>query len=156
MNKLIEKILHLGKKESYKDDTVLLSLDFPPNYKKIQRRIDLTDLKPVFTYGNTIHNPHRVFIDDTLKAHEFTHIRQQAGNPRKWWRRFLKDKKFRLDQEVEAYREQYKVGMQINRDRNARVRFLMYLARELSGQMYGNIISTQEAARLIENRGSHA
>jgi hypothetical protein len=49
--------------------------------------------------------------DMDLLEHELVHIRQQKSYPggsRAWWDRYFEDEVFRLEQELEAYRHQYK------------------------------------------------
>lgn len=46
--------------------------------------------------------------DEPLRAHERVHCSQQAedGNAFRWWLRYLTDREFRLEMELEAYRVQ--------------------------------------------------
>lgn len=101
----------------------------------------------VFTYGDTIHA--RCSISPDLLVHEQVHMAQQENIGKdRWWKTYLIDEKFRLDQEVKAYREQYKYVKGNNREFN--FRFLDRIAKDLSGSTYGNIISYKEALKLLQ------
>lgn len=127
-------------------------IDNPPNIEDIKKvfTFEPTD-RVIFTYGDTIYNPGGYFIEHDLDliAHEATHTRQQGNDPEGWWKRYLEDKDFRLSQEIEAYRVQYKVFRDINHDRNAKARFINYVAHILSGHIYGYIISYKDAVQKI-------
>ena len=111
-------------------------------------------LKPasttVFPYGLTIYNPSGLDIPDDIMIHEAVHIAQQGENPADWWKRYIFDKNFRLSQEIEANREQYKFICKIFKDRNQRVRALDKIAKNMSGEIYGNMISYLEALKAIK------
>lgn len=119
---------------------------YPPNYKEIEKAFNLGGITPVFTYGNYIYNPHKCIITLDLGEHERTHSRQQKEAPELWWDKYLKDPEFRLSQELEAYRNQfrfYKTAVK------GWMPFLKRIAGDLSGRMYGNIISYQDAFNAI-------
>lgn len=124
---------------------------FPPNIKKIRQRFNLPDKDIVFTYGNILYNPTGNYIDHLpLIVHEETHMIQQGSNPEEWWNKYLNDDSFRLSQEIEAYRNQYKVAKKLIKDRNQLAVYRTILAGDLSGPMYGNIISFFEALNEIK------
>jgi len=111
--------------------------------------------RAVFTYGSTIFNPGGYDIPDHLAAHESVHGDQQKHDEtvaKLWWQRYLADPSFRLDQETEAYRSQYKFICEKVKDRNTRYRALHQIATDLSGKMYGNLISFTEAIRRIRDQ----
>lgn len=120
-----------------------ISTDFPPVYDAVCAHFDIRGKRVVFTYGDTIFNPSNAHIDEHLEIHEAVHATQQEkiGGPDIWWQKFLKDPRFRLEQELEAYRAQYASFCRAELDRNKRVRFLMDIARDLSSPMYGSPIS---------------
>jgi hypothetical protein len=80
------------------------------------------------------------------------HFRQQVlfGGVVLWWDHFLKDKEFRLSQEIEAHREEYRVwcGMS-RRSRSHRRMMLKVMAKRLAAPMYGGIISVSKAKQAI-------
>lgn len=121
--------------------------EFPPNIKEIRKALDLAGRTPVFTYGLRIYNPYKCFLPQDLRVHEGTHVEQQnVWSASLWWEKYLSDPKFRLEQELEAYRNQFKFYKTINK---GWMKFLQRIASDLSSKMYGNIISYPEALNKI-------
>jgi hypothetical protein len=131
---------------------MIIVKQYPPNYAKIQAAFGLDKNAPiVFTYGDRIYNPTSGNVDDALVAHEETHCIQQAKiGIERWWDEYLKNPHFRMEQEIEAYRRQYKFAKAKIKDRNMVSRFLVSIARDLSGPMYGNVVNFQEAMKIIK------
>ena len=105
----------------------------------------------VFTYGDTIHSA--VPIPRDLMVHELVHVRQHReypGGPDMWWERYLEDPKFRYDQELQAYREQWQWVKANIKDRNEQVRHVTHYAQCLSGEMYGSVVPYKEALEAIK------
>jgi hypothetical protein len=125
--------------------------DFPPNINEIEKKFDLDGSMPVFAYGDVLYNPTGGPIADHLMIHEETHERQQKvyGSVQSWWKRYLEDDMFRLTQEVEAYRNQYKSVKGFPRD--WRRKLLKEMVKNLSGKLYGNIVNEEQAKDLIIN-----
>lgn len=124
---------------------------FPPNIEEIKKRFNLDGHKPVFSYGKILYVPYGADIDPHLMAHEMTHGKYQIEmGVENWWKKYLYDDTFRLDQEVEAYRAQYKRYCHDVKDGNRRAKLLNFIADSLSSAMYGNLVSKSEAMRLIK------
>lgn len=125
--------------------------DYPPNYEAINKVFDIKD-KPgiVFTYGYKLYVPggKSVEVDKHLLIHEETHAAQQtAMGVEKWWEQYLSEPQFRLVNEVEAYRNQYRsMGSLSLRQRKG---YLDHIVKDLSGAMYGNVVSPEYAYRLV-------
>jgi hypothetical protein len=144
---------------------------FPPNYDVILMAIpEVADNHAViFTYDGAIYNPYGKEITQELQIHEAVHVKQQGSDPDGWWIRYLKDKQFRLEQEAEAYGEQYhfakiavsmadeaaqKEGKHLSAGKNNLLKWgLESMALALSGPSYGNLISYGEAEARIRNFG---
>lgn len=141
-------------------------IGLPPNYELI--RIALNPSKhAIFCYGDTIYNPSNRTITPDIEHHEYIHSKQQGDNPDLWYARYLQDPQFRLEQEIEAYGEQYVLAKENieKADEEARketkvlaagktqlLRWaLESMARALSGADYGNLISYGEAQSKIRN-----
>jgi hypothetical protein len=123
--------------------------EYPPNYDKITAKFDLTGEKPVFTYGNILYNPHHCNIEQHCMVHEETHEKQQMFvGVDYWWEQYLINPQFRLTQEIEAYRAQYRsvIG---NLNRSGKYFFVDALANALSSKMYGSIITKEDAKKEI-------
>jgi len=126
-----------------------IKIAFPPNYDKIAAKFDLTGKTPIFCYGDVIYNPHGGGISADIQAHEAVHTEQQkAMGVEKWWNKYLEDSEFRLQQEVEAYRAQYKFLLE-NTSRPYRRARTKAIVEDLSSAMYGNLITKEQALKLI-------
>lgn len=124
-------------------------IGFPPNIEKIRKAFDIEDKPVVFTYGDILYNPLGGHVSKDLEVHELTHTKQQGSSPEDWWDRYINDKQFRLDQEIEAYRNQYEYYCRKNKSLNAQFRFLRTLSHYLSSEVYGNLVTRSEAMDLI-------
>ena len=113
--------------------------EYPPNYEDIKRVLKVEGIKMIYTYGDTIYNPDKCIVTPDLYVHEGVHERQQGDNPAQWWEKYLSDASFRLEQEIQAYGEQY-----LFVKRNFPVRIYdesrTKIALALSGAEYGNMI----------------
>lgn len=95
---------------------------------------------------------HKIYTDDELPEHliihEMTHhIQQDEHGLDAWVTRYLNDPKFRLDMEIEAYTMQ----LRSIKDRNKRAWQLMLSAKDLSGDLYGNMITKEEAVKTLKS-----
>lgn len=123
--------------------------EFPPNIEDIRKIADIAGKAVVFTYGDIIYNPSGEEIPRNLEKHEEVHMAQQGDRIKEWWERYINDPKFRLDQEVEAYRVQYKYVAEHGASRDTKREFLRHIAQDLSGPIYGRIINFEQAKQLI-------
>lgn len=124
---------------------------FPPNIKQIDEVLH-TKAKPrvVYTYGDTVYIPNGEALTDDLEVHESVHIAQQADiGAEEWWNRFLDDPEFRLSQELEAYRAQWRF---IEENKNRKMKRMMFrsIIDSLTSSIYGNMITKKEAERLLK------
>lgn len=124
--------------------------DYPPNYKDITKAFDIEN-KPgiVFTYGDKLYVPSgQTVLDKHLIKHEETHVKQQrAMGVEYWWARYLIDAGFRFIQELEAYRAQYRSMASLSLEQ--RLGYLDHISSDLSGPMYGNLLSKDSAKTAI-------
>lgn len=135
------------KKDNYIVD-VEVKNEFPPVYDNLCAAFEI---KPnvYFTYGNAIYNPFNLPLPKEIVEHEKIHMKQQIDSPDLWWGKFLRDPEFRLSQEAPAYGRQYQVACERIKDRNQRFKYLRQLATSMSGPLYKNMVSHEEAMRLI-------
>ncbi len=122
----------------------------PPNFDKITKVFDLTGKRPCFCYGDVIYNPCAGIVSEDIQAHEAVHTEQQKdfGGPEKWWDEYLADPAFRLSQEVEAYKVQYKFLMEKCTRPYRRAR-LKDIVADLASNMYGHVVTKEQALKLI-------
>ena len=125
-------------------------VDYPPNIEKIKAVVEITPLT-IFTYGDTIYNPggHSPFPPE-LEAHEVVHSIQQGQDPEAWWDKYLSDVNFRLSQELDAYKAQYKKFRHLTKNKKLRNELADRLAKDLASPLYGNIIDYYTARQKIK------
>ena len=123
---------------------IIESQDFPPNYDDIKRSLELTG-EEVFCYGNVIYNPSKKTLTEDLINHEAHHIKQQLKNPSAWWSLYLEDPIFRASQEIPAYQIQYQTAKRIIKDRERLHQYLVQIAKNLSSERYGKVMTFSEA-----------
>lgn len=124
----------------------------PPNISELKSIFDIDETNTVYTYGANLFNPAGIQIPTDLLVHESVHAKQQEYNDtvaKMWWRKYIEDPEFRLEQEVEAYRAQYHYLKQVIKDRNRLDKHLRFICSVLSGPLYGNIIKPSEARERI-------
>lgn len=123
--------------------------EYPPNYEDICAVFDIKDdPNIVFTYGDKLYAPGSPPIDVHLLRHEETHERQQSAmGVEAWWDRYLSDANFRYEQELEAYRNQYRSMATL--PLHHRLGYLSHMAKSLAGKMYGEIVNYDEAKDAI-------
>ncbi len=123
----------------------------PPNWNEI-----IVHLTPpptaVFCYGDTIYNPSGALLFNDLVVHEEVHAEQQANstNPGLWWTKYLNDRAFRLDQELEAYGAQFNYVRQ--RASNAIQKEALHEFAHTLSTMYNLGIAHSQAESLIRKR----
>lgn len=124
---------------------------YPPNIEKIKAVVQINPMT-IFTYGDTIYNPggHPIENQSELIAHETVHAIQQGSDPEAWWDKYLSDVHFRLEQEIDAYKAQYKKFRRMTINKKARNQLADRLARDLSSPLYGNIIDYYTARQKIK------
>jgi len=98
----------------------------------------------IFVYKDTIYTNHE--LPEDIEIHEQIHLAQQAKiGADKWIEKYLKDSVFRLEQELPAYKAQ----VRSIKDKNFKAISRMRCATALSSELYGNIISYEEAYRYL-------
>lgn len=133
---------------------MLIARAKPPNYDAIAAAFPAIIGRKgvIFCYGNTIYNPDNESISSPLIAHENVHRLQQGEDIEGWWRKYMDDPVFRLEQELPAHRAEYLdfIGNPWT-DRVNRRLYLSHLARRLSGDLYNRLISLDRARAFIKD-----
>lgn len=127
--------------------------EYPPNIEDIKAHLEPGE-HTVFTYGDTLYAPH-LGVDQEIPAHLFAHEEihaEQQKDPVAWWKQYVKDPQFRLEQELEAYGKQYQWAKTNLRSKYLKG-FLFSIASDLAGPMYGNILTYQQAEQKIRTYG---
>jgi len=120
-----------------------------PYYKEYLLRFPI-DENTIFVFKDTIFTNNEISYD--ILAHEGKHLAQQNKiGAKKWIKRYLKEDSFRLIQEIEAYRHQLKTVRKTG-DRQEYAHILIECAMNISSKLYGNIITYQEALKLLKQK----
>lgn len=110
-----------------------------PHLEAFKARFAVTN-DTIFAWDKVIYTNNQ--LPNHLIVHERTHHEQQTRyGLEEWLRQYLHDDKFRLRMELEAYIHQLVVVS----DRNHKLRLRQECARNLSSELYGNIISYEDA-----------
>jgi hypothetical protein len=67
-----------------------------------------------------------------------------------WWEEYLANPRFRMEQEAQAYGEQYKFFCKYRKDRNERSRFLNSICDLFSGPLYQLALTKSQARAMIQ------
>ena len=141
------------------DPNDLIKYEAPPNFAAICAVFPdaVTHEGAIFSYAPHIYAPKLTpgqGLAPHLHIHEQVHHQQQKaiGGPEIWWERYLADVNFRLEQEIEAYRAQYQFVLTNHGNNRGTQDFLFKIACDLSGPLYGNIISYGAAESKIRRK----
>jgi hypothetical protein len=119
-----------------------------PYYLKFAAHFPITE-STIFVFEDTIYTNNPIPYD--IMFHERIHLAQQKKHGAKnWINNYIKDKQFRLAQEVEAYREQLKFVLKETKDRQEYAHILTESATNLSSPLYGSLISYPEAIKILK------
>lgn len=122
-----------------------VSTRIPPIYFKCKKAFGVEwDRGLAITYGDTVYAKYP--LAPSVQVHEAVHIEQQALiGAEAWWDRYLIDKKFRLEQEVPAYKAQAEYIKTHQRSWMVDIRRLAVQMEE----MYGDMIDYKQALNLL-------
>lgn len=122
----------------------------PPNIEEIKKVLKINN-DIIFSWGDKIYNPgkHKLTLD--LIIHEDVHLERQGRTEegaKEWWKLYLEDPQFRLDEEVLAYGKQLKYIKANFNDEVYKI-VLFKIADALSSELYGKLASFQKAESLV-------
>lgn len=123
----------------------------PPNRAEIEESLGPLPEGVIFAYAPNVYVPSGRPLTSPLRAHESVHLRQQGDDPETWWERYLLEPDFRLSQEIEAHRAEWREVQRALPDRNQQNSERIAIARRLSGPLYGNAMTMREALRQIKD-----
>lgn len=79
---------------------------YPSNYAIIRATLN-PNKNTIYCWGDIIYNPSGEEIPEDVLFHESVHSAQQGKDIAVWWARYVRDKDFRQEQEVQAFGAQY-------------------------------------------------
>lgn len=103
----------------------------------------------MFAYAGKVYAPGRNSITRELQAHEKVHIDRQGKDPDGWWKRYLAEPEFRLEEEILAHRAEWQEYCKRHACAFKRQRALAEIAGKLASGLYGVPISHGEAMAAI-------
>jgi hypothetical protein len=125
--------------------------EYPPNIDKLDPVFHCKDKPVIYAYGDTIYNPHRIYIPNHLMGHEAVHIaRQMQGGADAWWDKYIADDEFRYAEELVAHRMELAIQFDQVRDRNARAKLTMATAARLVAPLYAYKRSLLQAQKDLQ------
>lgn len=126
----------------------------PPLFDEIAAALPLARTPGIiFAWGAAIYNPSGAPISPHLHAHEEVHGKRQGNDVEGWWRRYIADASFRLDEEIPAHQAEYREFCRLNtagQARNHRRLALHAIAKKLAAPLYGNLIRYDDARKLLK------
>lgn len=132
--------------------TVKISNARPPMYDEIASVFDVRGKPVLFAWGDTIYCPVPCPIRPHLLMHEKAHgARQIETGIEEWWKRYLSDPEFRLEEEKIGHLAEYQWLADRCASRADRRRNLSHVASRLSSALYRYKITKDEARRFLEN-----
>src|SRR3990167_738913 len=128
---------------------MIIRHEFPPNFGAILKVFPKAKGKAViFTYGDTLYVPYPIPLSQAILAHEQVHaLQQEHVRPSIWWEYYLKNPRFRLQEELAAHRAEYLAYALFNR--KIRQAQLNIIAAKLASPLYNSMITKNEAKRLL-------
>ena len=125
--------------------------DHPPMFDEINAKFHVAGKPVIFSWGDLIYNPERITIPPHLMVHEAMHgERQTKHGVEQWWRDYIDSKAFRLDEEILAHQVEYRALLRANgSNRQARRGYLKQVAKRLSGPLYGGMITSARARKVL-------
>lgn len=129
-----------------------ISTKIPAIYKTLHKKFGATwDDLIIICVGDTVYTKDPSILREDLLVHEKVHeVQQRVEGSAGWWNKYIEDPQFRLSQEIEAYKIQaHWVRENIN-DRNLRRRYFKSMANDLSSEMYGNLVTFDQAMEIIK------
>lgn len=128
---------------------VQVLIERPPNFDELARVFPIVGQGVIFSWGDVIYNPQNAKISSSLFAHEAVHQRRQQGGIEDWWRRYIDDTEFRLEEEILGHKAELVMLVAMGMNRQQRRGEAKRIAKRLSGPLYGRLISTARAVAEI-------
>ena len=125
-----------------------ISKEYPPNYTAIKEAFPESTGKACFCFGDTVYNPFGINITPDIMEHEEVHSIRQGNFPEDWWKYYIADPEWRLNEEYMAFGAQYRFMkniLPVSKQRH----LLHGMARALTGPIYGALVTVPQAEAQI-------
>ncbi len=122
----------------------------PPMFDEINAKFRIAGKPIIFSWGDLIYNPMRVYLPPHLVVHEEMHgWRQKEWGVEQWWRDYIDSERFRLEEEILAHQAEYRSLLRGAGNRRDRRGCLRQTAKRLAAPLYGKMISQARAQKLL-------
>lgn len=126
--------------------------EYPPMFDEIDARFHVRGQRVIYAWGDIIYNPMRIVIPPQLVVHERVHgMRQGRLGVEEWWKRYIDSEEFRLQEEIPAHIAEYQHLAKRAPNRQQRRAALRKTAKRLAGPLYGNLITSDRAAKVLRD-----
>lgn len=127
---------------------------YPPLIEEIDAAFHVRGKAILFAWGDVIFNPAEVPVPIELHEHEQVHGLRQGSNVEEWWRRYIADPAFRLEEELPAHVAEFNSLCEQQRprwvsERNMRRTLAAHVARKLSAPLYGRLVTFEAAKKFL-------
>lgn len=129
----------------------MIKKELPPNIENIRLAGFGTDPEGIYAYAPDVFSLSKKEIPADIQYHEDIHIQRQGDSPLLWWHKWLTDKDFRLEEELEAYARQAQ-WVKKNLGSKAAKEGLDEFAENLSSSMYKLNINFHKAHAMIRRK----
>jgi len=124
---------------------------YPPNWTELTKHFPIKGKQGVlYAWGDIIYNPSGIIIPPWVERHEEVHgdrQRDEGMSIERWWDEYVNYNDFRLKEEILAHRVEWQKFSGPYRDH-----YLGYMGERLSGPLYGNLITYEEAIKEITSK----
>lgn len=121
----------------------------PPIFDDARAKFGPRVDRAIFSWGDIIYNPSRIYVTPALVEHEAVHGARQRPDIAGWWRRYLDDAEFRLGEEIPAHQAEYR-HLNQHGNRNDRRAAAKLIASRLASPLYGRLITAPAAEALLK------
>lgn len=125
----------------------------PPLFEEIDAAFNIRSKPVIFAWGDKIYAPHQQGeLPKALLAHEAVHGQRQiaySGGVEAWWRRYIAEPRFRLDEEIPAHKAELAHLLTKAKGPSMRAHVLSVTARRLAAPLYGNLITIADAKKAL-------
>jgi hypothetical protein len=127
---------------------IVVNKNKPKNWETLQALFGVKWGDVIVAYYPEIHCA--IDIEEQKVHHEAVHLIQQKDmGVENWWAKYINDKAFRLEQEVQAYKAEIQWIKDNVATRNERRGRLNKIYDDLSSYIYGNLVTWEEAKLIL-------
>lgn len=122
-------------------------------YDEIAAAFDVRGKPVLFAWGSYLYAPLSASVSVPLLKHEEAHGLRQRQFPsiEDWWRRYILDAEFRLEEEKIGHRAEYEALLSRTSGRAERRKMVSFVAGKLASPLYRYSFTKDEARRFLEN-----